>query len=103
MRRIAVIGNSGGGKSTLARRVAGKFELPYHEVDALLWEPGWVLKPVEAYEAAHDRVLAEESWVIDGLGRLETLPRRLARATHVVLIDMPLWRHFSLAAQRQLA
>src|SRR5262245_1118249 len=102
MKRTAVIGNSGGGKSTLARKLAKELALPYYEVDALLWERGWVLKPTEIYEATHDRLLAQERWVIDGLGRFETLPARLARATRIILIDMPLWRHFSLAAQRQL-
>jgi adenylate kinase family enzyme len=102
MKRVAVIGNAGGGKSTLARRLAQKLGHPYHEVDALLWKPGWVLQPVKVFEAAHENILGEDCWIMDGLGRLETLPRRLRRATHIVLIDMPLWRHFSLAAKRQL-
>jgi adenylate kinase family enzyme len=38
--RIAVIGNSGGGKSVLARRLAFELQLPYVEVDSLLWLPG---------------------------------------------------------------
>lgn len=103
MKRTAVIGNSGGGKSTLARRLAGKLGHPYHEIDALLWQPGWILQPTEIYEAAHDEILARDCWVIDGLGRLESLPNRLLRATHIILIDMPLWKHFSLAARRQMA
>jgi len=36
MDRIAVIGNAGGGKSTLARALATRHDLPYVEVDALL-------------------------------------------------------------------
>ena len=66
--RIAVIGNSGGGKSVLARRLAFELQLPCVEVDTLLW-----------------------------------LPARLQRATHIVLIDMPLWVHYWLAAERQVA
>jgi len=102
MMRIVVIGNSGGGKSTLARGLARELGLPYREVDALLWEPGWILTPADIYAAEHDRLLAEENWVIDGLGRLDSVPARLARATRIILIDMPLWRHFSLAARRQV-
>jgi adenylate kinase family enzyme len=41
--RIAVIGNSGGGKSTVARHLAVSRGLPLVEVDALLWRPGWQL------------------------------------------------------------
>jgi len=43
VQRIAVIGNSGGGKSTLARKLAAKRGLPYAEIDALLWRPNWEL------------------------------------------------------------
>jgi adenylate kinase family enzyme len=103
MVRTVVIGNSGGGKSTLARRLASKYGHPHHEIDVLVWAPGWALRPAEVYEAEHDRLLAEECWIIDGLGRFESLPRRLARATHIILIDMPVWQHFSLAAQRHFA
>lgn len=102
MKRVAVIGNAGGGKSTLARRLAGKLSLPYHEIDTLLWQPGWILQSEEIFEAAHQKILAEDSWVIDGLGRLDSIEARLRRATNIVLIDMPLWRHFSFATKRQL-
>jgi adenylate kinase family enzyme len=102
MRRVVVIGNSGGGKSTLARRVAAQLGCPHVEVDSLLWQPGWRLTPVETYEAEHDRLIAQERWIIDGLGRQESIPRRLSRSTDIVLIDMPLWMHFWLAAERQL-
>jgi len=101
--RIAVIGNSGGGKSGLARTLAQRHGLPYVEIDAFLWQPGWQPAPVEAYGAAHARWLAEDRWVLDGLGRRESIPARLARATDIVLIDLPVWVHFQLAAERQIA
>jgi adenylate kinase family enzyme len=102
MERVAVIGNSGGGKSTLARRLASLLRRPCVEVDALLWQPGWRLTPAETYEAEHARLIARERWIIDGLGRRESIPQRLSRASAIVLIDMPLWMHFWLAAERQL-
>jgi len=102
MQRIAVIGNAGGGKSTLARKLAARHGLPYVEIDALLWQPGWQLMPTETYEAEHDRQIAQPAWVIDGLGRLESLGARLQRASEIVFIDMPLWMHFWLAAERQI-
>ena len=103
MERIAVIGNAGGGKSTLARALATRRGLPYVEIDALLWRDGWQPAPEDEYEAEHARLIAEPRWVIDGLGRLELLAARLARASEIVLIDLPLWMHFWLAAERQIA
>jgi hypothetical protein len=103
MQRVVVIGNSGGGKSTLSRRLSARLSLPCHEIDALLWQPGWVETPADVYGAEHARLLAGERWIIEGLGRRDSIPMRLARASDIVLIDLPLWRHFQFAAERQVA
>jgi adenylate kinase family enzyme len=101
MARILIIGNAGGGKSVLARKLANKRGLPYREIDAITWKPGWEAFSQAEYEAAHAQLIAEENWVIDGLGWTESLPERFARATEIILIDMPIWMHFWLAAERQ--
>jgi|AraplaMF_Col_mMF_1032025.scaffolds.fasta_scaffold00069_63 adenylate kinase family enzyme len=101
MARILIIGNAGGGKSVLARKIAAKRGLPYREIDTITWKPGWQPYSEGEYEAAHAKLIAEENWVLDGLGWTETLPERFARATEIILIDMPIWMHFWLAAERQ--
>ncbi len=103
MSRIVIIGNAGGGKSTLARKLAQRRGLQHVEIDRLLWQPGWNLTPAEIYERRHAEIIAGEDWVIDGLGRQATIAGRIARATEIILIDMPLWMHFWLAAERQIA
>jgi hypothetical protein len=45
--------------------------------------------------------VAASRWIIDGLGTIESIPERLASATDIVLVDLPLWVHFWLAAERQ--
>src|SRR6202012_3466588 len=103
MTRTVIIGNSGGGKSALARRLGAVSACPHIEIDGLLWQPGWQLTPAEIYDAEHARLIAGDHWIIDGLGRRESIPARLDRATDIGLIDMPLWMHFWLAAERQIA
>src|SRR3954469_2290096 len=101
MARILIIGNAGGGKSVLARKIAAKRDLPYREIDTIVWRPGWEAFSQDEYEAAHAKLIAEEDWVLDGVGWTESLPARFDRATEIILIDMPLWMHFWLAAERQ--
>lgn len=103
MSRLVIIGNAGGGKSTLARKLALRRGLPHIEVDKLLWRPGWALAPDAEYEAEHTKLIAGDAWIIDGLGRLESMPVRFLRATEILLIDLPLWMHFWLVAERQIA
>jgi adenylate kinase family enzyme len=102
MVRIVVIGNAGGGKSTLARRICAKRGIPHVEVDRLLWQEGWVLTPADTYEQQHDQIIAQAEWLIDGLGREDSIAPRIARAKEIILIDMPVWMHFWLAAERQI-
>lgn len=103
MSRIVVIGNAGGGKSTLARRLAQRTGLPHIEIDRLLWQAGWVLTPRNVYDRKHSNIILGEQWIIDGLGQQASIPQRIARATAVILVDMPIWIHFWLAAERQIA
>jgi adenylate kinase family enzyme len=101
--RIAIIGNAGGGKSTLARRLAKQRGLRHVEIDQLLWQEGWKLSPADVYLRRHAELISSDGWIIDGLGQQASIPDRLSRATEIILIDMPLWIHFWLAAERQIA
>jgi hypothetical protein len=103
MLRVVIIGNAGGGKSTLARKLAERRGLRHFEIDCLLWQDGWVLTPEDVYTRQHREMIQEDEWVIDGLGRRESIAERISRATEIILIDMPLWMHFWLAAERQIA
>jgi adenylate kinase family enzyme len=103
MLRIAIIGNAGAGKCTLARALSTKRALPHIEIDRLLWQEGWRPTPPDAYQRQHAEIIQGDRWIIDGLGRQDSIPDRISRATEVILIDMPLWAHFWLAAERQLA
>ena len=42
MQRVLVMGSSGSGKSTFARRLSKITGIPFVSLDALFWKPGWV-------------------------------------------------------------
>jgi hypothetical protein len=62
-----------------------------------------VLTPEDVYRGQHREIIGQEDWVIDGLGRQDSIAQRIKRATEIILIDMPIWMHFWLAAERQIA
>lgn len=93
--RICVMGPSNAGKSTLADALARRLGLPVIHLDQLHHTPGsnWVPRPRAEFLALHDEAVAGERWVMDG-NYSDGLPRRLARATGLIVLDVPAW--FSL-------
>lgn len=103
MTRVAIIGNAGGGKSTLARALSLARGLPHYPVDRLQWRPGWQLVPEAEFAAAQDAILERGRWIIDGVGPWATVEARFDRADTIILVDLPLWRHLWWATKRQVA
>lgn len=66
MQRIAVIGTTGSGKTTLAFRLARRMGIPHVELDSLHWDPGWTAAPREQFRARVAHALGGDSWVTDG-------------------------------------
>ena len=102
MTRVAIVGNAGGGKSTLARRLSAARGLPLYAVDRLQWQPGWRPTPDEAFMRAQDDILQRERWVLDGFGTMDAIRARFDRADTIVFVDLPLWRHYWWAMKRQV-
>ncbi|HEY1014884.1 MAG TPA: hypothetical protein VGE07_19390 [Herpetosiphonaceae bacterium] len=103
MERIAIIGNAGGGKTTLARALSRRHGLPLHIVDLAQWRPGWVATPPDELAAEHAGWLAEPRWIIDGFGGLELIAARFAAADTLIFVDFPLPIHYWWAMKRQAA
>jgi adenylate kinase family enzyme len=91
MRRVAVIGGSCTGKTTLSGELSRRLGVPHVELDALHHDPGWQEAPAELLQARVDAALAAapEGWVADGNyhGKLGTSV--LERADTVVFLDLP--------------
>ena len=64
--RIAVVGSTGSGKTTLARELARRLGVPHIELDALFWEPDWAEAPLDVFRARVAETVAGEGWVCDG-------------------------------------
>lgn len=95
LRRIAVVGTSGSGKTTMARRLAEGLGVPHIELDALHWGPGWMPRSVEEFRQRTAEALASEAWTTDG-NYSQVRDLVWSRADTVVWLDLPLpvvlWR-----------
>ena len=100
MKKVAVFGNAGGGKSTLARRLAALTRLPLYPLDMIQYQAGGGKVPDEDYLAAHTALLGEDEWIIDGFGSRATAWERFAAADTLIYIDLPLATHYWWVTKR---
>lgn len=88
MRRIAIIGCGGAGKSTLARELGDVLGIEVFHLDNLHWQPGWVPTADEAWKAMQRELVAGDAWIVDG-NYGGTMDIRLEAADTVVFLDLP--------------
>lgn len=101
-RRVMIIGNGGGGKTTLARELHRRTGLPLHHVDTHQFLPGWQVLDKAALDARLAALAAQERWIIDGFGSRDAIEQRMRLADLIVYVDHPIWLHYWWATKRQL-
>jgi adenylate kinase family enzyme len=90
MKRIMIIGSGGAGKSTLSRQLGDILNVPVYHLDAYFWKPGWVPTPYDEWDDFQQKLVLEESWIIDGnYGR--TFDIRMKQADVIILLDFSRW------------
>lgn len=100
MKRIAVFGNAGGGKSALARRLAELTNLPLYVIDMMQFGAGGAKVPHDEFLRSHADLIRRDEWIIDGFGTVATAWDRFAAADTLIYVDLPLWVHYSRVTRR---
>ena len=89
MKKVIVIGGSGSGKSTFARKLRDVTELPLYHLDNVFWNPDKTHVSREVFDRRLDVILSYKRFIIDGeYGR--TIERRIAAADTIFYFDIPL-------------
>jgi adenylate kinase family enzyme len=99
-RRISIVGNSGSGKTSLARRAAAVLDVPHIELDAIYHQPGWQALETSDFRRRVEVATEIEGWVSDGnyMHLVGDLVWR--RADTVVWLDLPRRRVMRQVAAR---
>lgn len=64
--RISVVGNSGSGKTTMARTLAAHLGLPHLELDAVAQQANWTMLDHSEFRRRVGQFITAPRWVIDG-------------------------------------
>jgi adenylate kinase family enzyme len=100
-KRVNVVGVSGSGKSTVARRLAEKLGCPHVELDVLYWGPAWQPRPDDVFFASVEKAVAGPAWVLDG-NYDRTAPIKWKNVELVVWVDYSFVRTLAQSIRRAL-
>lgn len=89
IKRVAIIGLPGSGKSTFAIQLGKKLGLPVHHLDSHMFE-GKKKREKRDFLDRKEAILQDETWIIEGCS-FSTLEMRFARADVVIYLDFPRW------------
>jgi adenylate kinase family enzyme len=90
VKRIVILGSGGAGKSTLSRQLGHILNLPVIHLDAILWQPGWILADKPTQQSLQQHLIDQPEWIIDG-NYGSTLPIRLAASDTIIFLDFSRW------------
>jgi adenylate kinase family enzyme len=89
MQRVLVMGSSGSGKSTFARRLSEITGIPFVSLDALYWKPGWVASDKAEFRERLTEVALQPRWIMDGNFPSHLVELRRDACDTVIWFDLP--------------
>ena len=102
MKKIAVFGKPGSGKSTLSKNLASATGIQLHPLDSIVYKKNGDMVDRKTYDMEHGNILSSDSWIIDGFGPIESFNKRLDVADTLIYIDLPYSVSYWLVTKRLL-
>ena len=100
--KINVIGSSGSGKTTFGKRIAKALDMPFIELDAIFWKPGWQQSSDDEFYPKIEAALSQNTWVLDG-NYSRSIPIKWRDVDLVVFVDRSFLRTIYQAAKRAVS
>lgn len=70
--KLDIIGSVASGKSTLAREISEKYQIPYYEKDNIVWKrtpDGDKKRSPEERDRIFKEIIESENWIVEGSPR----------------------------------
>lgn len=69
--KIYIIGSPASGKTTLSRKLSNKYNIPYYELDKLIYDDdnNHIKRTDQEVEKLFDEIINKDNWIIEDVGR----------------------------------
>ncbi|MGT2925843.1 DNA topology modulation protein [Streptococcus cuniculipharyngis] len=101
--KIAIIGYSGSGKSSLARQLGQHDAIPVTHLDRLHFLPNWQERSCSDFRQLVKPILQEDDWLIEGNYSETYYQERLAQADIIIMLLFPAYRTYYRVLKRYLS
>ena len=89
--KIHIIGGPGSGKTTLAKQLSEKLQIPHYDLDDLQWDNGagyGTKRDPKERDALLAQLLSKDDWIIEGI-YYAWCERCFAEADRIYLLEVP--------------
>lgn len=87
--KIDIIGSVASGKTTLAKKISLKYQVPYYEKDNIVWERtinGDKKRTDEERDALFQQIIASDNWIVEGSPR-KSLRESFECCEYIIVLD----------------
>jgi adenylate kinase family enzyme len=89
LKRIAIVGSSCAGKTTLSKRLEKHLKLKRIELDAINWQPNWQELNYDEFREIVAHESAKGAWIIDGNYNSRMDGEVLRKADTIIWLNLP--------------
>lgn len=89
-KRIHIIGSIGSGKTTLAKEISSWLDIPYYELDNIVWirhKSGDIRRTEQEREEYLNSILKSDSWIIEGIHNEDWVSNCFQNADLIFFLD----------------
>ena len=87
MKRIAIVGSGGAGKSTLSCKLSEILKIPVYHLDIFFWKPGWEMTDMIQWHEINEELINKDYWIIDGNFK-STMAERIKASDMIIFLDI---------------
>ena len=102
MRKIAIFGKPGSGKSFLGKKLSEVTNIPLFQLDSMLYNADGSKIDADEFHSIHEDLMTSAQWVIEGMGTIESFRKRIAAADTLIYLNLPYLTSYWLVTKRLL-